>query len=335
MLLEDHYSGENAPFEGDLTLWLRSLPAGASINKATISLESKTPPNPPIAGVFDGTITFKGDQSTPPGTTLVASPNSTPSFVEVNFHTRRTLASVTGTGADSTLQVDVGGNYVTIAQDGTFTVKDPLVIGFTQSESSVSLPSLTVSKFKLTTQKQSFSVNLTKVKISSLPTNINVRLGKLPTFWTRVGELATNDTSPDFSAVLNAFLAGAQPQNGFYAIPFIIHSDTLAWLNATVRIDYLIDQPVLPPHLSEATLSYGFNPLPDIDEKVTTITLPRGAVPMASNAQIRGEFQPTRVAQESAGVQPTIANVVVSPQTPLAQPLQSPVEIALTGIDLA
>jgi hypothetical protein len=329
MLLQDNCKiGEvdhPAPFEGDLTLWLRDLPAGARATKATIQLEPI-----PFQEPIDLTVQ-------PPilGVTTVSGVSGTTSFVEVNFHARRTLVSVEGSGGSATLQVDMGGTFVSIADDGSIFApnKNELKIPFSTA-SKQSLPGLTVSKFRLSLASGTLTVN--KVTISSVPSNVSVRIGQLPAFWTHLGELAVADTSPDFALALNTFLTTAQPQNGFYAIAFVIHSDTLAQLNATLQIEYVIDQPVLPSYLPEITMSYAFNPQPDIDTSLTTVKLPKSAVPVAAstNARVRGEFQPTRVAQKAVGESPIVANVVVSPTSSLAQPFRLDNDIALTGIDL-
>lgn len=351
MLLQDTYIGTGAPFEGNLTVWLRSLPADAKVIKATVQL---------IPTPYTGTIDLAGQQPILGVTKMPRLSDPPASFVEVNLHARRTLVSVEGTSqigatGDSgspSLQVDMGGIYVSIADDGTilapgktaWTVPFPTVVlpASPSPSQSEPLPGLTVSKFRLSLPPTTHAATkspllyVTKVTISSVPTNVSVRAGQFPPFWTHLGELSTLDTSPDFAMVLNAFLATAQPLNGFYAIPLTIHSDTLAQLDIALQIEYVIDQPVLPLYLPEVTMAYAFNPLPDIDASLTTVKLPTGAVPIATatNAQIRGEFQPTRVALKSEVPSSITANVVVSPDSSLAQPFQSTTEIALTGIDL-
>ena len=227
MLLQDKHTGSGSPFEGDLTLWLRSLPAGASVTKASITLEQTG---------FEEVIDF-GNQATF-GATKISDSSST--FVEVDFHARRTLVSIEGsvTGTGPNLQVDMGGTYIAIAKDGTFMGPghpDPFPVTF--SSGVAPLPGLTVSKFRLFGASDT-RLTVSRVHIRSFPTNVSVRLGQLPAFWTRPGELAAADTSPDFAAVLNAVLATAQPQNGFYAIPFVIHSDTLAQLEHAVHVHF-------------------------------------------------------------------------------------------------
>jgi GH25 family lysozyme M1 (1,4-beta-N-acetylmuramidase) len=337
MRLQDSYGGQNTPFEGDQTLWLRSLPAGASVKHATMTL------NPTL---YSGTV----DLTVPKpilGVTMVPNLSSPPAnFVEVNFHARRTLVSATGSGGTATLQVDMGGIFVGIAPDGTIaTSGHDFQVLFTSTSGTFPLPGLTVSKFRMSQSNVPLSID--SVDISSFPTNVNVRVGQLPPFWVQTGELATQITSSDFAKVLNALLATLQAQNGYYAIPFVIHSDTIACMDVSVDIEYIFDQAALPPHLSEINLPYTFNRLPDVDTSLSSpsqpsVNLPDGAAPVAGacSAQISGKFQPTRVALDRADDQVGTANVLISPMSSLAQQLslekdKDKVEdIAVTGIDL-
>lgn len=336
MKLRDLYRGENDPFEGDRTLRLRGLPAGAHVTRATVTVEPKCRPQ------FSETFVFRdpdragelraedwGVMKTPPG-----------SFIEVDFHARRTLAAVDGDVEDASLEVDIGGTFVginargAIGPDGAFTVKP-----------DKRLPGLTVNKLKLT--RSNGTVDVSQVTVRSVPTNVSVGLGELPPFWTRVGELATTQTSPNFADVLNAFLADAPLENGFYVIPFVVHSDTIARLDVEVHIDYVLEQRVLPAQLPEVTLPYNFSTLPDVDEALTTVTVPRRAMPVTdrTTAQIVGEFQPTRIAQELIqqptsiaqgliGQEPETLAMAVSPERSLAQPFKTDKEVSVTGVDL-
>jgi hypothetical protein len=320
MKLSSIYEGNGDPFEGDRAIWLRSLPLGARATTATIKLT-------PLGGPqFEVPLAFDNDQGKWGATRFVA-PGS---FVEVDFHARRTLSKVTGSGT-ATLEIDVGGVYAGVADDGTLNPnKDPLSVSL--SGTGALLPGLIVSKFKLT----GTSVSVDSVTIRSVPMNVTVKLGQTPPFWVRVGELASADASPDFAEALNAFLLTAPSQNGFYQIPFIVHSDRLARLDLELNIDYVIEQTVLPSHLPDVTLPYNFSTLPGVDEKLTTVVLPRQAMPVTgkSTAQIRGEFQPTRVRKGNIGKEPPVFPIRVAPDCSLAQAFQSEVEIALTGIDL-
>lgn len=355
MKLHDYYWGSDDPFEGDRMLWLRSLPAEAQVTKATITL---TPEVPTDGKLFKETFVFTTDVGSGElpaddwGITKV--PEQPGLFVEVDFHARRTLAAVMGSQGSNignvpgtethgaSLQVDMGGSYVGIANDGTFMAPDKTPWVVTLSSVVTPLPGLTVNKFRLSAVPQdptnpvNATLDVREVTIRPIPTNVSVRLGQMAPFWTRLGELAIGETSPGFADVLNAFLAEAQIENGFYAIPFVVHSDTIARLDVTLNIDYVIEQPVLPPHLPEVTIPYNFSTVPGVDEALTTVSLPREAIPVSgrTGAQVRGEFESTRVASGPIGEEPTTFPVLVSPKCALAQPLESGIEIAVTGIDL-
>ncbi len=325
MKLLTTYSGGDDLFEGDRTVQLRSLPIGARARTATVRLV-------PVASAggtlfeedIDHFVNGRGDIST----TKV---NGT-DFVEVDFHARRTLAKVEGsTISGANLEVDVGGTLIEVNSRGAlggsgsdlFTLK-----------ADNALPGLTVNKFRLT--RTGANPDVTTVTIRSVPTNLTVKLGQTPPFWVRVGELAGPETSPDFAEALNAFLLAAPSENGFYQIRFVIHSDTLARLDVELNIDYVMEQAVLPPHLPEINLSYDFSTLPSVDEALTTIRLPRAAVPVSgrTGAQIQGQFQPTRVARGPIGEDLIPVLVEVSPQCSLAQAIVADREIDVVGIDL-
>lgn len=335
MNLTTNYQGGRDPFEGDLRLLLHSLPEGASVTRASVSIEpSKAPLSPSL---FREVFAFQDPQDPE----LLArdwgierNPVSGKS-VEVNFHARRTLAGVAGSGTGMTLQVDMGGALVSIARDGTFwgPGKDEMILDL--STALTGLPGLTVNRFALTAPAEGGPVSVGKVEIRSVPTNVSLRLDRMPPFWTHVGEMATPQRSSDFAEVLNAFLVEAIVEDGFYIIPLIVHSDAMARLIVTVSIDFVIIQPIMPAYLSEATLSYGYSSLPGVNEGLMTVALPRGAqaVP-GTGATLSGTFEASRVLYGAVGDQETTGTVAVSPGRTLAQPVQMEDETPASGIDL-
>jgi hypothetical protein len=326
MKLEDHYRGGEDPFEGDRTLWLRSLPARARVTKAKVILTSART----AGNQFEESIKFpdgkdQGDWS--------ASKAKGTGFCEVDFHARRTLVDITGSGGDSELQVDIGGTLVSIAEDGTFLTpeKDKKIVKLTAKEDL--LPSLTVNKIRF--YFNSADLNVTSVTIRSVPTNVSMRLADKPPFWMRLGELATAQTSPDFAAVLNAFLADASVKDGYYQIPFIVHSDTIARLDVLLDIDYVIEESLLPSYLPEITLPYGYSSLPDAHEKLLTVKLPRGARPVSgTGGRIQGTFDSSRVVFGDIGESGAEDTIIVSPDSAMAFPIQLEKETQINGIDL-
>jgi predicted flap endonuclease-1-like 5' DNA nuclease len=345
MLLQDHCRGGNAPFRGDRTIVLASLPAGAHATAATLVL---TPSDLALKKNFEETFFFDSTGATP--NALLASDwgltrNPQVGFVEVDFHNRYTLAGVTGiTGLNQpTLQVDLGGVFVDINNHGA--VLTPQDARYPITAGTSVLPGLTVSKFRLSERASSSSssssgspinADVQTVSVRSVPTNISIRIGKLPPFWTIVGELSTARTSPDFSAAINAFLLNAVPQNGFYTIPFTLHSDSIARLDVDLSLQFVIRQPALPPHLSQVNLPFDISTQPGIKNGLTAVALPRQAVPVAgqTGVQIRGQFEPTRVALGTIGQDPPAVPATVSPQVSLAQAFTPHADVSLLSIDL-
>jgi hypothetical protein len=327
MKLLDTYHGGDDEFEGDHTVTLRALPAGALIRRAIITL---TPAQPATGTQFEEILSFT---DSPGDWGVTRNSSSAGRFVEVDFHARRTLVMVTGSNLPGTnLQVDLGGTYVELNDRGAIRAPDDQRFVLPNDGR---LPGLMVNKFKLS-RPEGNTPQIESVTIRSVPTNLSVRLGQMPAFWTRLGELTAAESSPDFAAVLTAFLATAAVEQGYYALPFVIHSDTIARLDVTVEIDYIMQQAVLPPHLPEVTLPYTFSTQPGISPDLLTVNLPRQALPIAglTGAQIRGEFQPTRIAAGPIGQEPESLLVVASPMCSLAQPLHSEIEIEVSGIDL-
>lgn len=328
MNLTESYSGNNQRFEGDLTLMLRTLPAGARATRAILTLQ----PVAPAGGtLFRESLLFTGAQGE-----LGAESNSGSDFIGVDFHARRTLARAQGSGGSFTLQVDMGGALVAVADNGTFLANGGTAWPVVMPSAQDNLPTLTVNRFRLRRITTGGSFELSEVQVRSVPSNLQVRLGQMAPFWVRLGELSVAATSPDFSEVLNFFLTTLEPKDGYYQMPLTIHSDTLARLEATISIDFIIEQAVLPPHLDEVNLPFDYGTLPGADDSLLTVRLPRGAVPVkgGSQAGIRGSFDPSRLALSDPGELPATGVVTVSPQCSLAQPLVAAAEIALTGIDL-
>jgi predicted flap endonuclease-1-like 5' DNA nuclease len=321
MKLETLYAGDDL-FAGDRVIWLRALPAGARVTAATATLS-------PLGGPGFATTIDLADGQGPWGTTATSGASAQP---EVDFHARRTLLAVTGTGDNATLQIDLGGVYAGVANDGSLMGPGKTALSLTLNRNAQPVPSLTVNKVKL----MGTGLTITSVTVRAIPSNLTLRVGALPPFWTRLGELTQSETSLDFSPVLNAALLQSPPENGFHQLAFTLHTDSLARLALQLSVSYVVDLNVLPPHLNEVTLPYSFSTLPGVDQAVLTARLPRGATPVRgqSQAALRGQFQPTRIASGPLGAEPVTTPVVVSPQCSLAQWLQPEHEIALTGLDL-
>ncbi len=326
MKLLDQYDGSGTPFEGDRTLLLHGLPAGVRIRHAKINLTPIDTSNG--SDPFTETITFTGNRGDW-GTTKAANAD----WVEVDFHARRTLAGVKGSNLNNaTLQVDLGGAYVEINDKGALAAPDGTP--FTISGNEERLPGLTVIKFKLS--NTGTSPDIQDVVIRSAPSNVNVRLGNLAPFWTRVGEITTPQDSTDFARILQAFIADQEAINGFYRLPLTIHSDTLARLSVMVEIEYLFETALLPAELSEVSLPFDYDSIANIDEGVLQVALPPNAqvVPRDTTASVIGAFDDSRIIYGPLGSADAPGEARVSPSSTQAQPIKLNKGAGATAIDL-
>src|SRR5262249_22334857 len=182
---------DKSRFEGDRALRWRSIPANARIVSAKATV---TPIDAGLGSPFAEPLSFSdgaGEFGATKTQGSVAPIQATAiAWVEVDFHQRRTLARVTGSFSNTTLQVDVGGGtYVEINQNGAFrTPSDTTLLQLTGT--TAALPGLTVAKLKLTNSGNVgvAAPSLTSVIIRSVPANVSLRLGNLAPFWTHVGE---------------------------------------------------------------------------------------------------------------------------------------------------
>src|ERR1051325_1228387 len=332
MKLSNRFDGSLAPFQGDTTSLLKSIPAKAQIQRATAIVS----PVDPTRGFdpFVETITFDRAQGDWGATKSLASGG----WVEVDFHGRRTLASVRGTNLiNTTLQVDLGGAYIEINGNGAVKGPPPDIPFIIKSDSNA-LPSLAVTKFKLTkpvTPPQP-DPDITEVAIRSIPTNVSLRLGLLPAFWTHLGDLTGPETTPDFAAVLQAFLTNAEVENGFYVVPLILHSDTIGRLTVDLEIEYLVQETALPSGLSEVALPFDFGGPPKTQPDVLQIVVPANSriAARGTTARVTGAFEETRIVYNPLEFVAPAGAVEILPALSHAQSISLDSDLAATAIDL-
>jgi DNA-binding beta-propeller fold protein YncE len=341
MILTDQFDGSTDPVEGDRTILWRSLPANARVIKAVLTI---TPVAPPGGSLFEEVIAFASVQGDP-GTTqgdLGATKNVGSGFVEVDFHKRRTLTSVTGTNllpsgsiSGVNLQVDLGGMYVEINNKGA--IKSPGDTLFTL-HSDGALPGLTLGKFKLTPSPGGGTqLDVGSVVIRSAPSNVTVRVGTLGPFYTHNGDLPTADTASDFSAVLQAYLTQAKIDNGFYVIPFTLHSDTLCRLDLGLNVEFVSQANLQPADIKEVLVPFDFNTLPKTEGSPLSINLPPNAqvLPLQTSAKLIGAFNTSRIIHGvPAGATPPPYVVHVSATESQAQQIAPDVGLGAQAIDV-
>ena len=143
MKLIDTYDGTSDPLEGERALLWTSLPAGAKVTSARLSLA-------PRDAVFEETIAFDGPQGEWGATKVTGAivvGGVSRRYVEIDFHKRRTLVSVPPTAlVNAALQVDMGGLFVEINAQGAIRTPNDAVFAL---PADGTLPGLTVTKFRL------------------------------------------------------------------------------------------------------------------------------------------------------------------------------------------
>jgi DNA-binding beta-propeller fold protein YncE len=334
MKLSDRYDGSDDPFEGDRTLLLKIIPVGARIERASATvtpIDASRGINP-----FTETIAFTGTSGDWGATkTVVTTPSAR--WVEVDFHRRRTLSAVTGSQlTDATLQVDLGGAYVEVnVSGGIKTPSDPNPL--TLKSDSEAVPSLTVTKFKLTLAGTATGTpDITQVTIRSTPTNVSLRLGDLPAFWTRPGEMTQPETTPDFTAALQALLASATTENGFYSVPLILHSESITRLALLFEVEFLMEQNVLRDSPSGVVLPFDLSGVAQTRADLLQIEVPPDSRLAESGtlARVTGTFGDTRLVAETVIKEAPADQVEVSTAQSQAQPVEVSEETLVTNIDL-
>jgi YVTN family beta-propeller protein len=333
MKLREDFAAETR-FEGDNALRWRSIPVNAQITSAKAIV---TPINPNQGDPFAERLSFDDGIGQ-----LGATKAQAGTWVEVDFHKRRTLASVVGSQlVNTTLQVDLGGGaYVEINKAGALKTPDPPPNNFfTLLSNSSPLPGLTVTKFKLT--HLTLIPDLASVTIRSVPANVSLRLGELPPFWTHLGEMTEPETTPDFAAVLQAALTAAKVESGFYDLPLVVHSDTIGRLQVELDVEFVAQDKPLPQGLDEVVLPFDFSALPQSTSASLNVAVPAATrvAPGQTSARVRGSFAETRIVypRDPHGVvllPDVVGAVSVSPNFTEAQILAFDDDISATAIDL-
>jgi hypothetical protein len=328
MLSRDRFAGSAVPFEGDRTLVVRNLPRGARVTSARITLE---PVAPPGGRLFEEKLTFSADRGDFGATKLQGA-----GFVEVDFHARRTLGAVKGSGlAGATLQVDLGGLYIQVTSLGTMQTPSDTSTYAVGSGSGGPLPSLATGKFKLT-GAPNVSPDLAEVVVRSAPSNLTLRLGQEPPFYARPGELASAETCPDFARILQAFLTGAEVVDGFYRIPVVVHSDSVGRLDVRVELEFVEEVNALDDDLKQAVMSFDHGSAARSGSGSMSVRLPAGArvVPGSTTARVRGAFQASRIVYgPTGGLKPT-GDAEVSEGRALATPLRMEAGLKVSAVDV-
>ncbi|HEX5715803.1 MAG TPA: helix-hairpin-helix domain-containing protein [Thermoanaerobaculia bacterium] len=326
MILRNRYDGGTSPLEGDRELVLRHLPSDARVVRARATV---TPVDPGAGGEpFVETLAFRENLGDWGATKSVSTPGG---WVEVDFHARRTVVGVSGQ-LGGAVQADLGGGFVPISDQGTFLSppQEPLNV----SGSSAVLPSLTAARLRLFGDPNQ-ALDVTSVRVRSVPSGVRLALRGQPSFWFHAGELTRPETTPDFGLLLQAWLDDVgEAADGVWLLPFVLHSDALGRLAVDLEIEYLRRATVLPGGLPDAALSFDHGGLPRSGGALLA-ALPGDARVTRAAGRVAGAFEATRVAfpevlEEAA----PLGALTVAPGSSLAHPVILPKPVEAVAVDL-
>jgi len=334
MIRRFRFDGGSTPFEGRREVLWRQLPEGAEIRsaRATVSPAGAGDPEP-----FVEILTFDGAQGTLGATRrAVAAPDAEScGWVEVDFHARRTLDSVSGPElGGASLLVDLGGVFNPVGRDGSLGGAGSFQLEIEDEDDFAPLPGLTVNRFRLV--RDGASPDVSEVRVRAVPAGIRLAVGDLPPFLVHPEELGTAVTSPDFAPSLQAFLADAEVEQGFHVVPLVLHSQTRARLTVELEVDFAARRPSLPGGLDEVRLTYDFGSVPAKGAGLPPIRVPAGHQVCATRGRVVGAFEAGRVVFGRTGpsqLDPAIY-VEVSPQLSQARQIRLEEPVEADAVDL-
>ncbi|HEU4882001.1 MAG TPA: hypothetical protein VFT45_07150 [Longimicrobium sp.] len=341
MILADRWDGTGVPFQGDRTLRLLAVPAGARI----VSARARVRPAgaDPAAPLVERLSLEPGAA---PGTSAVAVAQG--SAVEVDLRGRRTLHAVEGTAlGGARLAVDPGGGiFVPVAQNGTLGGLPQDAFTLTVEGSVAPLPGVAATRIRLW-RDQGDPPRVTGVRVRGAPAGLTLRVGGQPTFWAHPAELADEAVTPDFAPLLAAWLAEeGKPENGYTAVPLVLHTETLSRLEVVVEVEVLLEATLLPGGMPETTLPFDLSSLAvpprGADASGDFVArLPAGAaaVPGETRIRVRGAFAETRAVpgRGPTGVidpQAAKGRALISPTFSQAQEIPPGAGAVIVGVDL-
>ncbi|HXU33223.1 MAG TPA: hypothetical protein VN851_21865, partial [Thermoanaerobaculia bacterium] len=327
MILHTEFDGGADPFEGPRDLVLRGLPADARVLAARATIAAVDPSGG--RDPFAEEIRFPAAASGPPAVgTWGATQVRGAGFVEIDLHARRALAGITGGGlSGARLLVDLGGSFVAIDPQGAFA---PAGGPFLSLVNDGPLPGVAASRVRISTNPPFGDLGVTALRIRSLPTNVTFGLAGRPALFFQAGELAGERTTADFGELLGIYLAeSGKIENGVYALPFVLRSDSIARLRVSIEIEYLRTTSILPAGLPEAKLAYDLATVPRAGSAVLEVALPAAAVPVAaaSTGKFAGPFGDSRIVWGPLGdlaAGTAEETIPITPTQSAAQPLDLP-----------
>ncbi len=323
MKLQAILQNNEEPFEGDLTMFLRRLPADAQITRSTATIR--------LVVQHKETVALAGTQGNEWGVTKQG--------LTVDFHVRRTVHQMRVLGGSMvTVQIDVGGTWIRLNNDGTMSVPDDGgTLNFSVVNGVVDMQRVVTSRVQLSPPEGANSL-LSSESVTWLctPGNVSLRIGEQGPIRFQPGELRNEVTTADFGEFLQAYLLEAEVENDLFVVPFTLHSDSIARMEVVLEIEYTRQKSVLPPEIGEVILPFTYEPISPNEDELLTVVLPANArvVPEQTTMQVAGTFEPSRIVWGPKTPVEEDAVVPVSSACAQAQPIVVEKDVAVTAVDL-
>lgn len=339
MLITDRFSGNNQLFTGNRLAELRRIPVGAVISRATAVITPLQANG--SAGMSLDTVSFSAGETTGPNGETKVRNNVANGFEEISFHRRVTLSRISLTDtSNASLQVDIGGGtFVEVNSRGAF--KAPGDADFSLGDGFTTLPSLEIAKLRVS-QVATPMATITSITVANIPRNVSLAIGEGTPFLLNPGELVRPLTSIDFTDLLQASLADAEQESGFYRVPFNLATDGLARLALDITVEFTEQQSVIPRQLGSVKMPYQYNAVSEGEGTRLTLAIPEGArvVAAQTGAKIQGRFASSRIVEGSLDeANPSAPVVTISADNTQAQGFsilntEAGEEIAVDSVDL-
>ncbi len=322
-------------FKGPRTIHLRSLPAQAQLTalKLTLTPIENGTVGPGLEDLhfdFGDVATDRVDPGRSTGVTR-RSGSGPPDWTELSFSGFRTLASVSGSNlANTQLQVDVGGLFVSVDANGTIPEQSgPFNLPFNTSD----LPGLSVQRLRLTGAS---TPDVDQITLQAVASNLTVSIGDQPASWALPGELTTPVTTLDLAEFAQAALAEADVENGIAILPITIKTDTTARLTVDVEAEFHEAASGLPNGLPEMTLDYTHDGIADAGDDLLAIRVPTGMEidPERTRIEIAGNFNNSEITYGSVADRTPEGALPLAPGHAAAAPISLLNETVVDAVDV-
>jgi len=344
MRVVDRFPAEGF-FSGSRTLLVRSLPPGARLKSFRLFIIPIADANG-ATGPRDEVLSFvtaSGDPSdvaidpdNPERSTGVSRSiaDGPPRWTEIAFTGFRKLSQVRGSGLkDARLQVDVGGLFVGVDENGTIPAQGQ---NLKLSGDAADLPGLSVQRMRLMPDATADHPEVTEIRLRATGSNLTIAIGGQPAVWAHPGEVLGPIETSEVAEFAQAALAEARVENGFAVLPVTIKTDTTAFVSVDVVAEFDTTASGLPAGLSDVTLDYAHDAIADSGDDLLTLAVPDGMEldPTLTRVEIAGTFEGSEISHGPLADRAPKSSITLAEGHAAAAPLSVRTETVTNAVDL-